>query len=215
MHQAAQVSLGAGLNKQEKQRKHMKTRLVSAVLALVFLMAGQALASTSFDDDAPNCNSRNWVGTYVANSVLNGKNFVVQWQFHNDGTMTVYGTYYLDRLVTEGTGSPGRGVWKCGEDGSVIATWIDASFPSVFVFDNYQGDPRYTWDVELGGHSRFTYKFKIQDRDTLVRKALARRVYSPFEDATIPGGGIINLQSTSERAYSRLKVSEGDLTVTP
>ena len=176
---------------------------VLSIFALLLAVPVVADDDDDDDDDGLSCrDSSRWLGSYLRSLELDplpGVPFAVQFQFHKDGSLTVFSTAFYERFVTEGTLSQGFGSWKCRRDGKVVASVIHGAFQPIF------------GDVELLAHLRVTYLFELVDRNTIRRLVVGQRVYPRTEDPTDPDGGFLDFVAPVPADYHRVTVSEGDI----
>ncbi len=178
----------------------MKKRTIVWVSMLIFAVSTTAFASAPDGDDGNVCQSKTWLGSYVVQVPINGKQFLEYFQFGESGTVRHSATFYPEQMISSGTSTPSVGTWKCRTDGTIALTLIFASFP-----------PDGAGDLTLGYHVRASLILQITGKKVLTRTKLVARVYPDSFDPTNPNIGFIAFVTDDPEDYTKLEVSDADL----
>ena len=184
------------------------------VMVVVGALSAFIAAPARADNNHAGCKPGRFVGSYTRAQPLDDvfgdgsviHSFVFQLDLHDDGTASEYWTGLPDFMINGGTGSPWIGSWGCHKDGTLVVTFIFG----VYTPTTPTGDAPNP-DVELAGHRRVTYRFSVEDDDTLKQTARRSRIYSATDDPTDPAGGVLAPLDSTVVEYKRLVASDADL----
>jgi hypothetical protein len=178
----------------------MKLKMIVGALVLTLMGSFAAFAATADDEGRIVCQQAGWIGTYLTPvQSADGKHFADQLQFNPGGSITFSGSYYPEKMISEGTTSQGVGTWECRKDGTIAATILFASF---------SGDGN---DLSLIYHARATMIFTFLNETTIRRDVLAVRLYFSDADPTDPEAGFIVNLPPAQPEYRKLGVNLSDL----
>lgn len=178
----------------------MNIRILTAACVLVLSATFTGFAAPQDDGDGRTvCQQAGWIGTYLSPVTLpSGKQFADQLQFNPGGSVTFSGSYYPEKMISEGTTSQGVGTWRCTKDGTIAAT---------IFFANYGSD---NGDLSLLYHVRATMIFTFLSDRTIRRDVMAVRIYFAG-DPTDPNAGFIVNLPPSQPEYTKLEINLPDL----
>jgi hypothetical protein len=196
------------------------SKVKSLMVALAALSVLAAVPAFAQGNGNAGCKNGKFVGSYTSAQTLldlwgDGSNVdhtvIYQLNLHSDGTADQYWTGFPDLLLSGGTGSPFVGSWTCRKDGTLVVTFLTASYVPTPDAGSHGIIPTPPVDLLLVVHDRFTYLFSVTDGDTLTRIQLRRRQYSVTDDPSDPTGGTLFPLNTAVLEYKRLVASDADL----
>lgn len=153
----------------------------------------RTIAGVGFTDDYGNYQER----TYLRAMLLGAGGIVHQY----DGSGFDAGHNYAVR-------SEWNGSWACQKDGSLVVVVYVTIFLPVAEDEIFPGSVH---DLYTSYNEKTTYRFTVDDKDTLTLTEAVVRSYDMFEDPQDPAAGFLSPVFPSSATYSRLKATDADL----